>query len=262
MKRQHQQLLDAALSSCRAAWPIVLTTWLAACGGGSDSQASLASAAPQPRAVDPGTWVVMGSSTAAGTGASAGQSWAALLQTSVQGKGIQIINIAKGGSTTYQGLSTTVAPTPNRPLPDPSANIDQALSRHPSLILVAYPTNDTAIGYTVEETVANLLAIRRQALTNSTAVVVVSTQPRNLSEFQLSQLPLIDVQLSTAAGACFVDVRTRLADVNGQFAPQYDSGDGVHPNDAGHRLIAIQVQAALSNPACIPNNTQLANLHL
>ncbi|NQW94415.1 MAG: SGNH/GDSL hydrolase family protein, partial [Polaromonas sp.] len=123
-------------------------------------------------------------------------------------------------------------------------------------------TNDTAIGYTVEETVANLLAIRRQALTNTTAVVVVSTQPRYLSESQLSQLPLIDEQLSAAAGACFVDVRTVLAGANGQFAPQYDSGDGVHPNDAGHRLIAIQVRAAISNPACTPNNTPLANLHL
>lgn len=266
MKSTQKLLFRATLKSWKGAWPIMLTTWLVACGGGGggggDSQAGLAPAAiPAPRA-ESKTWVVMGSSTAAGAGSSLGQSWAALLQAGVQKQGIQVVNIAKGGSVTYEGMSITTALTASRPLPDPAANIDQALSRSPALIVLSYPTNDTAIGYSIQETVTNLVSIRRQALAGSVAVVVVSTQPRNLSAAQLSQLPLIDEQLSAAAGACFVDVRTGLAGANGQFAPQYDSGDGVHPNDAGHRLIATRIQAAISNPACIPSNTQLATLQL
>jgi acyl-CoA thioesterase I len=253
MTSMRKPVFRATLKSCGGTWLLILTTWLVACGGGggADNQAGSAPAAAQAPRVESKTWVVMGSSTAAGAGSSPGQSWAALLQAGVQNRGIQVINIAKGGTVTYQGLSTKAAPTASRPLPDPSANIDQALSRSPGLIVVAYPTNDTAIGYSVQETVNNLLSMRNQALANSVAVVVVSTQPRNLSPAQLSQLVLIDDQLATAVGACFVDVRTGLAGANGQLAPQYDSGDGVHPNDAGHRLIATRIQAVIGSPACI-----------
>lgn len=254
MKGMRKSLFRATLKSSRGAWLLLLATWLVACGGGGgggDNQTASAPAATQAPRVESNTWVVMGSSTAAGTGSSPGQSWAALLQAGVQSRGIQVINIAKGGTVTYEGLSTKTAPTASRPLPDPSANIDQALSRNPALVVVAYPTNDTAIGYSIQETVNNLLSIRTHALANSVSVVVVSTQPRNLSPAQLSQLVLIDDQLAAAVGACFVDVRTGLAGANGQFAPQYDSGDGVHPNDAGHRLIATRIQAVISSPACI-----------
>lgn len=254
MTSMRKPLVRVTLKSCGAAWLLLLATWLVACGGGGggDNQAGSAPAATQAPPVASNTWVVMGSSTAAGAGSSSGQSWAALLQAGVQGRGIQVINIAKGGTVTYEGLSTKTAPTAGRPLPDPSANIDQALSRSPALVVVAYPTNDTAIGYSAQETVTNLLSIRRQALANSVSVVVVSTQPRNLSPAQLTQLLLIDDQLAAAVGACFVDVRTGLAGANGQLAPQYDSGDGVHPNDAGHRLLATRIQAVISSPACIP----------
>jgi acyl-CoA thioesterase I len=255
MKRMRKLLFKVTLNSCRAAWPLMLALGMAACGGGGGDS-------PAP-AVDPragsGTWVVMGSSTAAGAGASPGRSWAALIQADVLNQGIKVINIAKGGSVTYEGLSSGAAPTPDRPVPDPLANIDQALSRSPSLIVVAYPSNDTALGYSVQETVDNLLSIRRQALLNSVSVVLVSSQPRNLSAAQLDQLTVIDEQLSAAVGPCFVDVRTGLAGADGHLAPQYDSGDHVHPNDAGHELMATRIEAVINGRACIQATPAGAN---
>jgi acyl-CoA thioesterase-1 len=206
---------------------------------------------PQSQAVRPGIWVVMGSSTAAGAGAAPGKGWVNLLQSDFSDRGAQFASIAKNGSVTYQGLSASTAPNPGKPGPDPSANIDQALSRKPVMLILAYPTNDTASGYSTEETVANLLSMRALAQNVGVPVIVLSTQPRNLTVSQLSQLRDIDARLRAYIGPCFVDVRTRLAGPDDQLAAAYNAGDGIHPNDAGHSVIAGAVRATVDGGACV-----------
>jgi len=193
----------------------------------------------------------MGSSTAAGAGASAGNGWVNLLQTAMAAHGAQIDNIALGGTVTYEGRSAAAAAVANRPKPNPAINIDQALSRKPVLLIVSYPSNDTAKGYSADETVNNILAIRAQALAAGVPVLVMSTQPRNLSSAQLAQLEVIDQRLSTSAGKCFVNVRSVLAGADGRLASDIDSGDGAHPNTAGHARIAAQVTAAIGAGECV-----------
>lgn len=229
---------------------------LSACGGGPDA---MAPAVTPPAAVTTapvasvagGTWVVMGSSTAAGAGAPAGKGWAAQLGTIYGPRGAQLANIAKGGTVTYEGLGTNAARVAGRPAPDPAVNIDQALARRPVLLIVSYPTNDTALGYSVDETVNNLLAIRAQALAAGVPVVLSSTQPRKLTDAQLGQLRTIDQRLAASVSACFVDVRQALAGADGRLAPGYDSGDGVHPNEAGHAVIAAQVTELIKTERCV-----------
>lgn len=240
---------------CTTAWGLILTGALSACGGGgsggSGGTPAVASPDFQAAVLKSGAWVIMGSSTAAGAGASPGKSWVELLQSGVKNQAIPFVNIAKGGTATYHGLSAAAIPQSGRPLPDPTANIDQALSRHSAFLILAYPTNDTALGYSVDETVNNLLSIRHQALANSVPVMLLSTQPRNLPSAQLALLPLIDERLAAIAGPCFVEVRTGLATANGQLVARYDAGDGVHPNDEGHQLIAARVQAVLDAGRCV-----------
>lgn len=243
------------LTVARHLLPMLLLGLLAACGGGTDGAAS--ASAPGPVATPPvaqvaaGTWVVMGSSTAAGAGAPEGKGWVALLSMAYAGRGAQVVNIAKGGTVTYEGLSTASARVSGRPAPDPAINIDQALSRKPVLLIVSYPTNDTALGYSVDETVNNLLAVRSQALAAGVPVVISSTQPRNLNAAQLSQMQTIDQRVAARIGECLVNVHQLLAGADGKLAPLYDSGDGVHPNEAGHRVIATQVQSLLNSDKCI-----------
>jgi lysophospholipase L1-like esterase len=193
----------------------------------------------------------MGSSTAAGNGAPPGKGWVAVLGQTLSDRGIQVINIAKASTVTYNGLSSSTAPTPNRPAPDPAINIDQALSRRPVALLLAYPTNDTGSGYGLDETVNNLMAIRATALASSVPVMVLSTQPRNLPDAQRAMLKDINVKLASEVGPCFVNVYDSLAGPDGRLLPSYDSGDGTHPNEAGHRVIATVVQTAIENAKCL-----------
>jgi lysophospholipase L1-like esterase len=222
---------------------------LAACGGGSDPSAPV-TVAPLTR-IGPGSWVVMGSSSAAGVGAPAERGWAAQLQMAYAARGAHVTNIAKGGTVTYEALSVGSVRVAARPAPDPAINIDQALSHRPVLLIVSYPTNDTARGYSVDETVNNLLTIREQALVAGVPVLVTSTLPRNLDDGKLAQLRMIDQRLASSVGACFIEVRQTLAGGDGRLAPKFDSGDGVHPNEAGHAAIALRVQAVIDDGQCV-----------
>jgi acyl-CoA thioesterase I len=184
-------------------------------------------------------------------GATTGQGWVARLQTDVSPRGVLVTNLAVGGTTTYVGLPSSSVPVSGRPLPNGSINIDAALAHSPKLVLVAYPTNDTEQGYSVSETVTNLLAIRTYARARGVAVMVQGTQPRNLTDAQRALLPQIDTQLATAVGPCFVDVRSLLASADGRINPIYDSGDGVHVNNAGHAVIFNRVKAVLDAGTCV-----------
>jgi lysophospholipase L1-like esterase len=225
---------------------------LAGCGGGGNAAPAPApSPAPAP-AVQPGAWVVLGSSTAAGSGASsASAAWVNGLAVHHAARGVALTNLAVGGTTTCEALPTGSAPQPGRPAVDAAHNTSAALALGPKLVLISFPTNDTALGYSVDETVTNLLAMRSALQAGGAAVVLLSTQPRNLSDALLARLPQIDQRLADAAGACFVAVRTALAGPDGRLAPAYDAGDGVHPNDAGHALILQRVEDRLAAGDCV-----------
>lgn len=256
MKNDREMKTMTCFAHAKRLLAAALLSALGACGGGSDPAAPAptapAAATPPPVAqLTPGIWVVMGSSTAAGSGAPAGKGWVALTAAAYGPRGAQVANIAKGGTVTYEGLPMNAARVAGRPAPDPAVNIDQALARRPVLLIVSYPTNDTALGYSVDETVNNLLAIRTQALAAGVPVVVTSSQPRNLNDVQLAQMRTIDQRLAASVGGCFVEVRQALAGADGRLAPGYDSGDGVHPNEAGHAVIATQVTELIKAERCV-----------
>jgi len=198
-----------------------------------------------------GTWVVLGSSSAAGTGVPAGQGWVSLLDSAYRAAGVTVSNLAVAGTVTYHALPSATWPSLNRPSPKAQANVDAALALSPRLLLLAYPSNDTARGYSVEETVSNLVAIRQASLAQGVPVLVLSTQPRNLSAEQRASLSRVDQQLRAAIGPCFVAVRERLGTPDNLLQGTYDSGDGVHANAAGHRLIADAVQAVINSGLCV-----------
>ncbi|MDQ7990021.1 MAG: SGNH/GDSL hydrolase family protein [Candidatus Dactylopiibacterium sp.] len=244
----------------RACGAGAVSLWLAACGGGGGgggatlpdgAGASSSSSSSSVASVTPGAWGVIGSSSAAGAGALAGQGWAALLQADYSGSQVTIRNLAVGGTVSYQGLPTGSSSMAGRPAPEPAANVTAALAAKPRLLLVSYPTNDTALGYAVSETVANLHAIRAAALAEGVPVILLSTQPRDLSSGLLARLVQIDEQLAALAGRCFVPVREALAGPDGKLSATYDAGDGVHPNAAGHVLIRDKIKAVIDSGACV-----------
>jgi acyl-CoA thioesterase-1 len=195
--------------------------------------------------------VFLGASTTAGfTVSNPSQAWVTRLQAAAARSMVTIVNLAVPGAVTSNWMPLS-SPIPFRPAPLPANNIDAAMARQPKLVLLNATNNDIVVNMTPEETVANLLAIRAVAVAGGASVMMLSTQPRNFADSALAQLRAIDARLSPVFGGCFVDIRGPLAGGDGRLAPLYDSGDGIHPNDAGHAIIFERVETALKIGLCV-----------
>jgi lysophospholipase L1-like esterase len=203
----------------------------------------------------PSDWVVMGSSTAFGAGASTpDKSWVGLLKKSTVAATATVHNIARGGDLTYQALSTTCVVSSDRPKPAPSHNFEKALEYKPDLVILSYPSNDIAVGYSVNEAAANLLLLRWQFSQKNIPVLIVSAQPRNIAKEQQTKLIELDSILRPLVGACYVDVYQQLVDSDGNLAEKYNAGDGVHLTDAGHQIVFDAVLQRISSRQCVSVN--------
>ena len=228
----------------------MLAVGLLGCGGGSGASAPVDPSGPQT--VAPGTWVVLGSSTAAGVGASPGQGWVALLAAQVATVGVLIENRGVSGATTYQALPATQTRPSIRPATTQNLDIDAALLTSPRLVIFAFPNNDALSGYTAAETVANLGLLRERARSRGATVILLSSQPRNdASAAQRAVMSEVDQAMRLLAGACFVDVAAALTAPSGGIASPFATSDGVHLSDAGHRLIVDAVSARLYGGQCV-----------
>ena len=123
--------------------------------------------------------VVLGSSTAAGTGTSTPDSawvnrYAKYLSYDTR---FEVINLGRGGYTTYHILptgSTTGAGVGVDP--DPARNLTQALSLRPSAIIINMPSNDAERGFPVGDQLANFATVMRAA-TDAGVASWVATYP-------------------------------------------------------------------------------------
>ncbi len=191
--------------------------------------------------------LVLGSSTAEGAGPrERNNAWVNRYRAHVQTiePHINVINLAKGGYTTYHIMPDHFMPPPNRPAPDKERNLTKALALHPSALIINLPSNDAAYGYSVKEQLANydsLLAIIQRS---NIPVWICTTQPRNLSETQRKdQLALRDALL-VKLGKNAIDFWSGIATDDNKINPNYDSGDGIHLNDEAHRILFERVVAA------------------
>lgn len=203
--------------------------------------------------------VVIGSSTAAGAGASIPDSaWVARYRAEVYANDtrIPVINLARGGYTTCQLLPDD-CPLARvcGPAIDPERNISMALSLNPAAVIVNLPSNDAAKLFSLDQTMDNFEAIVVAAEEVGVPVWVATTQPRN--GFTTAQ---IDLQLTTrqAIEDAFldraIDFWTGFSNAEHGVLPSLDSGDGVHLNDAGHAMLFDRVLAAgIPGVACGAN---------
>ncbi|MBK8166785.1 MAG: hypothetical protein IPK64_12650 [bacterium] len=195
------------------------------------------------------TIVVIGSSTAAGTGASSpAASWVGRLRTWLQAgePTSQVVNLAVGGYTTYHVLPTGTTPPAGRPSPAPENNITRALAYKPWLIVVNLPSNDVTNGYATAEIMANYATLQALAAAAEVPIWFTTTQPRNLPQQAQrdQQAAIADLTLATY-GSYGIDVWNGLAAADGRILVQFDAGDGIHLNDLGHTLIYERVLGAI-----------------
>lgn len=201
----------------------------------------------QEQSESPVTIVILGSSTAAGTGPkNITNAWVNRYIAYVEdiNHDHKVINLAKGGYTTYHIMPRDFVPPDDRPKPDPGRCITMALLLDPSAIFINLPSNDAAYGYSVTEQLANYDSILAADDVENVPIWITTTQPRNLSMEKRQNL--MDMRDSTFSrfGSKAVDFWTSLAQEDGTIDPAFDCGDGVHLNDLGHSILFERVVAA------------------
>jgi len=184
--------------------------------------------------------VVLGSSTAAGTGPTNLKfAWVNRFRTYVQKHfpTATVRNLAIGGYTTFHIRPTDSTPPPGRFAPDPNANITKALSLSPTMIIINLPSNDAANGFTVAEQLESYDMVLSAANAANVPVYISTTQPRNLSANGRRNLTAMRDSTFSRYGGNAIDFWSGLALENGGLREIYDSGDGIHLNNAGHAIL-------------------------
>ncbi len=184
--------------------------------------------------------VILGSSSAAGKGASVkSKSWVELMKAKLKAdkKDVEVINLSEGGFTTYH-IMPTGNKVANRPAPNTARNITKALSYKPFLIIVNLPTNDIDKNYTDKETLNNYAKLRSIVIKQNVNYIVTGTQPRNFStKSQRTRLLEQNEKMVGMDPAHVVDVLKKLSLQDFKIKKTYAWTDGIHVNDAGHRVI-------------------------
>ncbi|HLI92619.1 MAG TPA: SGNH/GDSL hydrolase family protein, partial [Puia sp.] len=191
---------------------------------------------------------VIGSSTAQGVGADPiDSSWVNRTKSYYQSLGLidTIYNIALGGQTTYGGMPSGFTPPAGRPAPDPATNVTKALSFHPDVVLVNFPSNDAAADYSLTETMSNLRAIYGAVVAAGKIAFITTSEPRtSLETSQKELLKTMRDSVEAEFGANSLDFYDAIVgpdslDIN----PAYNF-DGTHVNNAGHRQLFEVVRNA------------------
>ena len=191
--------------------------------------------------------VVLGSSTAAGTGPTEKDSaWVWMYREHLQegNTNFSVTNLAVGGFSTYKILPTgyDIPPGVNASV-DPQHNITRALSLYPDAIIVNLPSNDAASNYPVEDQLVNYDTISKLAEAFLVPMWISTPQPRNFGDnADQIQLDMVD-STNARFGDMSIDFWSGLFEEDGTYDIKdiFDSGDGVHMNNTGHKELFNRV---------------------
>ncbi len=197
--------------------------------------------------------VVLGSSTAEGIGASApANAWVGRLNTWLGGLGINytLHNLGTGGITTDRLLPTGSSSGHNPShAPNPDINITKALSLNPRIIIVNMPSNNVHEDIPIATTMAHYQEIKALADAAGIKIFFTTTQPRNFGTDSGKRHFLQDEANAVRGsyGKFVIDIYDELTNFSNdlRIKVEYNSGDGIHLNDAGHGYIFSEVQAKL-----------------
>lgn len=196
---------------------------------------------------------VLGSSTAAGNGASiSDSSWVGKLKlffnkNAYDGVDTVIDNRAVPGYVTYQSLPTGYSTPSGRPSPDIQRNITYILNEVPrvDVVIINYPSNDITNGYNPKEMMDNLRLMFQQCTANGIPCYITTTQPRNTAtEPQRTILKQLVDSIKNNFGDFAINFWDDLVTNDGTntIKPEVNA-DGTHPNNYGHRLLFQRVKA-------------------
>ena len=189
--------------------------------------------------------VVLGSSTAAGTGPTRPENaWVERYRSYLRQAfpKFQLINLAVGGYTTYEIQPADYAPPRDRPRPDGNHDITKALAENADAIIINLPSNDQASSFSLAEQLANYDRVVELGARRGVSFWVTTPQPRNFSgAAQRHELFLARDAIQQKFGDHTLDFWHPFAEKDGAIKRSFDSGDGTHLNDDAHALLARQL---------------------
>jgi acyl-CoA thioesterase-1 len=185
-------------------------------------------AAEAAKADDRPVIVAFGDSLTAGPGVDADASYPAVLQTELDARGLRyrVVNAGISGDTTGGGL----------------ARVDSVIAHKPQIVILELGANDGLRGLPLESTRANLEQII-VALQRAGARVVLAgmTLPPNYGPDYVRGFERIFVELAQKYKASRIPFL--LEDVAAR--PERMLPDALHPNAAGHKIVAANVMKIL-----------------
>jgi acyl-CoA thioesterase-1 len=214
------------------AWLAVAAVWVVSCGQGPSAREperpAAPSAKPAPDADDRPVIVAFGDSLTAGPGVHPESNYPAVLQHKLDaaGRRYRVVNLGVSGDTTGGGL----------------ARLSDVLALRPRIVVLELGANDGLRGLPVETTRANLEQII-QGLQGAGAQVVLAgmTLPPNYGAEYIRGFESVFVDLSRK----YKTVRIPFFLEGVAPNPMLMLPDGLHPNAAGHRIVADHVMKAL-----------------
>ena len=198
-----------AIPARRAAAALFVALLTFTLGAGCDSSVSPSKPAAQI--------VAFGDSLVAGVGTTGGNNFVSLLSDRI---GISIVNAGRSGDTTGSAL--------NRLQSD-------VIARQPKVVIVLLGGNDLLQGLPLSQRVANITNIAQQIRSTGAAVILVGLGNDPIDPYA-GALPGIASQTGS------VHVPGILEGIFGVPALMADS---VHPNNAGHKIMADRLEPAL-----------------
>lgn len=182
--------------------------------------------------------VILGSSTAAGSGPSHSDSaWVNRYRHALQtiNPDITVTNLAVGGYTTYKIMPDSFVAPSNRPVRDSLHNITKALSLNPDVIIVNLPSNDR--NWPMSEQLSNFDSLYNHSWNNGVPMYICTTQPITTSgPYQRAVRDSILANFAPHAIEFFTPIATTNNTVDTTYA-----ADAVHLNDKGHAILFRQV---------------------
>lgn len=204
--------------------------------------------------------IVLGSSTAAGAGASEPDSawvWRYRTYLSAINPAWTVINLAVGGYSSYKLQPSVFVSPAGRPRPDTARNITRALALRPSAIIINLPSNDAASNYSILEQTDNFERIAAEAALAQVPLWISTTQPRNLDEMRRQNIITMRDWIRVRFDDRALDFWDGLSESDGTLLPSFDAGDGIHLNDDGHALLFTRVRDA-NIPNAVARTTWIA----
>lgn len=184
--------------------------------------------------------VILGSSTAYGNGATCSDSnWVNRLkkQSIIDKHRLNFINLSVPGYCTFEAMPNGFSLS-GRTLPDTKKNVTMAIEDHPDLVLINFPTNDIAHDYTDTEILNNYAIMTGLLKAAKVPYILFGTQPRDFADSkQRLRLKTLNDKLKGVYGLNYDDYLDELSTATYMIRSEYNSGDGVHLNNKGHKLI-------------------------